>query len=98
LIDRREFLLGAFAAAAARTGWGETQAGTAVAAELTLGKVRGAGAIPLTYTGLSYELAQLTDPTFFSAANRDLVGVCSRNGKNRTLSVLETPLHSDPEF
>ena len=29
--------------------------------------------IPLTYVGLSYELAQLSDPTFFSAANRDLV-------------------------
>jgi hypothetical protein len=29
--------------------------------------------LPLTYTGLSYELAQLTDPTFFSAGNHELV-------------------------
>jgi hypothetical protein len=29
--------------------------------------------VPLTYNGLSYELAQLTDQRFFSAANRDLV-------------------------
>ena len=29
--------------------------------------------MPLSYNGLSYELAQLTDPHFFSAANRDLV-------------------------
>lgn len=29
--------------------------------------------IPPDFTGLSYELAQLTDPTFFSADNRDLV-------------------------
>ena len=29
--------------------------------------------VPLNYTGLSYELAQLSDPTFFSANNRELV-------------------------
>jgi len=32
-----------------------------------------AAPMPLTYNGLSYELAQLTDLQFFSAANRDLV-------------------------
>jgi hypothetical protein len=39
--------------------------------------------VPLNYVGLSYELAQLSDPTFFSAANRDLVSyfrLLSANG------------------
>jgi hypothetical protein len=40
---------------------------------LTLREESVAARIPLTYVGLSYELAQLTDPQFFSASNRDLV-------------------------
>ncbi len=42
--------------------------------------------IPLTYTGLSYELAQLSDPTFFSEDNTDLVAsfrLLSPNGALR---------------
>ena len=31
--------------------------------------------VPLNYTGLSYELAQLMDPKFFSASNKDLVAL-----------------------
>jgi hypothetical protein len=45
-------------------------------AELTLREDPGAVPIPIGYTGLSYELAQLTDPNFFSAANVDLVAHC----------------------
>ncbi len=78
-MKRRAFLLKASAVAAAaacrQASWAQGEAG--VAAELTLrnGPMTGpqAGSVPLNYTGLSYELAQLTDPQFFSAANRELV-------------------------
>jgi hypothetical protein len=52
-------------------GWAQGE--TAIAAELTLRDGPLTTAAPLTYTGLSYELAQLTDPQFFSAANHELV-------------------------
>jgi Glycosyl hydrolase family 79 C-terminal beta domain len=74
-MKRRTFLLRASAAAAvtvySRVSWGQGKA--EVAAELTLRDGPMATPVPLTYNGLSYELAQLTDPQFFSAANRELV-------------------------
>ncbi len=74
-MKRRAFLLQAGAAVAAagvsKAGWARSE--TAIAAELTLHDGPLTTAVPLTYTGLSYELAQLTDPQFFSAANRELV-------------------------
>jgi len=45
----------------------------AVAVELRFTDDSSAPEVPLTYTGLSHELAQLNDPHFFSAENRDLV-------------------------
>jgi hypothetical protein len=74
-MDRRRFLINASAAAAATAGCSllKAQSLPAVSAELTLREEPDAPLIPPTYSGLSYELAQLTDPTFFSAANRDLV-------------------------
>ena len=54
-----------------------------VAIDVTLYDDAAAAQIPLTYVGLSYELAQLSDPTFFSTANRDLVSyfrLLSANG------------------
>jgi len=74
-MDRRQFLVeaGAIAAATGLPSRGLGQAGAGVSAELALVEKQGARQIPPTYTGLSYEMAQLTDPAFFSAANRDLV-------------------------
>jgi hypothetical protein len=78
-MQRRTFLLQASAAAAAaassRASWAQdnSPAAAEVAAELTLSDLPSPSPVPLTYTGLSYELAQLTDPQFFSAANRGLV-------------------------
>lgn len=71
-MNRRDFLVrsGACAAGLALTPGGQAQA---TAAAVTLSEDAEAKLIPPTYTGLSYELAQLTDPQFFSAANRDLV-------------------------
>lgn len=74
-MDRRRFLINASAAAATTAGCSllKAQLAPAVSAELSLRIDTAAPRIPITYTGLSYELAQLTDPTFFSASNRDLV-------------------------
>lgn len=74
-MERRAFLIraGAAAAAAACSGAGWAQSEEAVAAELTLREGERTAPVPLNYTGLSYELAQLTDPQFFSAANHELV-------------------------
>jgi hypothetical protein len=77
-MKRRTFLLQAGAAATAaacsRTSWAQGQPDDRV--ELTLSEGTLAAPVPLTYTGLSYELAQLTDPDFFSPLNHDLVAHC----------------------
>jgi len=67
------FQASAAAAASSCSRRGTAQSLTTASTELTLSEEPGAARIPLSYVGLSYELAQLTDPTFFSASNRDLV-------------------------
>lgn len=88
-MKRRAFLIRATAAAAAtaysRAVWAQNQ--PAVAAELTLSESPLTAPMPLTYNGLSYELAQLTDPQFFSAANRDLVAHCRLLSPNGILRI-----------
>lgn len=73
-MKRRAFLLKASAATAAaafsQTSWAGESAD--VHAELTLRERPLSAPLPLDYAGLSYELAQLSDPQFFSAANREL--------------------------
>jgi hypothetical protein len=66
----------AAAAATAISGLSKAQSLPAASAELTLSERPAAPQVPFTYTGLSYEMAQLTDPQFFSASNRDLVAYC----------------------
>ena len=74
-MERRTFLIqvgtAATAAVCSKASW--AQGKVEVAAELTLREGPLTTPVPLTYTGLSYELAQLTDPQFFSATNRELV-------------------------
>jgi hypothetical protein len=56
---------------------------TSETAELTFAETPSGPVVPADFTGLSYELAQLTEPEFFSAANRDLVAyfrLLSKNG------------------
>jgi hypothetical protein len=74
-MDRRHFLINASVAVAATACYRSVAAQSvpAVSAELSLRLDTTALQVPLTYTGLSYELALLTDPTFFSASNHDLV-------------------------
>ena len=77
-MERREFLLqtGGAVAAALLPQSGATQVASSAEAELTLHEDPAAVPIPIGYAGLSYELAQLTDPDFFSASNLDLVAHC----------------------
>ena len=71
-MNRRSFL--AHASAAAVYPFLRTASPAPIlSAEVTLADHPLAPTIPLTFTGLSYELAQLTDPSFFSASNTDLV-------------------------
>jgi len=71
-VNRRTFLIrcGETAALVASS---KTAVAANTTAELVLREAPNAPRIPLTYTGLSYELAQLSDPDFFSASNRALV-------------------------
>lgn len=93
-MDRREFLLRSAAVSGAvawpAIAWPSmslSQSAPSSAAELTLHPQPDAVKIPLTYSGLSYELAQLTDPAFFSAANRDLVAYFRLLSPNGVLRV-----------
>jgi hypothetical protein len=56
-----------------------------VSVELTLHDDPAGTEIPLTMTGLSYELAQLSDPRFFAATNPDLVRYLRLLGPNGVL-------------
>lgn len=70
-VNRRDFLVQS-AAATFLTPQFMAQSAPATA-DLTLEEYPGAPQVPADYVGLSYELAQLSDPTFFSPDNRDLI-------------------------
>ena len=73
-MNRRSFLVRTGAASAVAAAWPmHSLAADAVSAVLRITDLPGAGTIPLTYTGLSFELAQLSDPSLFSPANSDLI-------------------------
>ena len=88
-MNRREFLnrsTGAVAAswalaqgfgqpAAASAGAGPVAGATPVEGTLTLNANEAGPLIPENYNGLSYELAQLTDPNFFAASNKQLIAL-----------------------
>jgi hypothetical protein len=82
-MNRRDFLFCAVAAAASSCHRAIASPAPEVSADLTLQSDPSAPLVPRTFTGLSYELAQLTDPTFFSHDNRELVAyfrLLSTNG------------------
>jgi hypothetical protein len=81
MVNRRRFLLRAGVATAllGRPGF----ANATHQAEVTILDKPDGRVIPLDYTGLSYELSQLSEPGFFAAANHDLVAyfrLLSKNG------------------
>jgi hypothetical protein len=69
-IDRRRFLLASAATAALPSLRAFAQTPTAT---LTLHPDKPGATVPANFIGLSYETAQLADPTFFSAANTGLI-------------------------
>jgi hypothetical protein len=77
-MDRRRFLLAAAATTAsipfsrAQTAT-STSAAPVVSATLNFHTDKPGPAIPTNFIGLSYETQQLSDPTFFSAANTGLI-------------------------
>ncbi|MDE3200972.1 MAG: hypothetical protein KGN79_08625 [Acidobacteriota bacterium] len=72
-MNRKEFVVSASAAAALASSGRTMFAQDAAAMTVSLHEDDGMPDVPEDFTGLSYELAQLTDPTFFSAKNRALV-------------------------
>jgi len=88
-MNRRTFIRSsAFAWAAAfasRAGWGDSV--PSVSARLTLDPHRRGNPIPADFTGLSYETAQLGDPTFFSPNNTELIGFIRRLGSSGVLRI-----------
>jgi hypothetical protein len=68
-MNRRGFMFGAAAAACAPLSCAAGE----IPVELVLRDDPDGAKIPGTFSGLSYELAQLSDPTFFATENADLV-------------------------
>jgi hypothetical protein len=79
-MDRRSFIVrtGAAAAAAALApaSFRSSFASDTASGELRLAERPTEARIPLTYSGLSFELAQLSAPQFFSASHEGLVAHC----------------------
>jgi hypothetical protein len=89
-MNRRSFLLQTGAAAATAAAWPASSFASsatisATSAELHLAERPVESRIPLTYTGLSFELAQLSEPEFFSAANSGLIAHCRTLSPNGVL-------------
>ena len=70
-MNRRHFIGGLAAAGVATSLPGLGQG--AVKATLTIDAGKTGAAMPLDFTGLSYESAQLANPAFFSGANKQLI-------------------------
>src|SRR6266496_191263 len=82
-MDRRRFLIDVSAIAGAALSYSTCFAQTGqpvpdesvVSGELTVDLNSDSHLIPANYNGLSYELAQLTDPRFFAASNTELIAL-----------------------
>lgn len=86
---RREFLqLSALASGASFCkAYGLDQVSKATSLRLTIDPHTTSHTIGPDFTGLSYESAQLGDPTFFSPDNAELVGLVRRLGKRGVLRI-----------
>lgn len=86
---RREFLqLSALVSGASfLKAYGFDQHSLATSLRLTIDPRRTGNTIGPDFTGLSYESAQLGDPTFFSPDNAELVGLVRRLGKSGVLRI-----------
>ena len=87
-MKRRKFLLNAGAAAAAAClGSRWMKAENALDAVLDVAWTRKIAALPKDFTGLSYESAQLANPAFFSAQNKELIALFRELGSEGVLRI-----------
>ncbi len=88
-MDRRTFLArGGYGVAGALFAHRTSASGEvpgARAATLTIGSGPARCYLPPNYAGLSYELAQLTEPAFFSEGHHALISLCRRLSRNGVL-------------
>lgn len=64
--------------------WGEDNA-QSLTATLTIDEGTKLATVPTDFTGLSYESAQLANPTFFAAENAELIGLFRELGRQGVL-------------
>lgn len=74
-MNRRKFLTILTGAAAVASLPGLSRAQASAAAHLEIDAASTGSTIPLDFTGLSYETAQLANPAFFSAENKTLINL-----------------------
>ncbi|MDP9051713.1 MAG: hypothetical protein M3O31_13490 [Acidobacteriota bacterium] len=72
-MNRRDFVAGAVVGLAAHSLRGDGQQGAT--AKLEIDATKRGPTIPGDFTGLSYESAQLANPEFFSAGNKELIAL-----------------------
>lgn len=86
---RREFLqLSALASGASfLKTYGFNPPSSAISLRLTINPHRTGNTIGPDFTGLSYESAQLGDPTFFAPDNAELIGLVRRLGESGVLRI-----------
>src|SRR5262245_29625556 len=85
-VSRRRFLIDSAAIVVGAVGYSKCFGQAAqpapdvsmIAGELVVNLDSDSHLVPLNYSGLSYELAQLTDPRFFDATNHELIGLFRR--------------------
>jgi hypothetical protein len=89
-MNRREFVRTSMVLSGAAVLGASTfaqQQEAAVAASLRLDPKQRGHRIPVDFTGLSYEKAQMSDPAYFSGANTALVGMMRRLGPKGVLRI-----------
>lgn len=73
LMDRRRFLIATAATAASLKAFAQTSAARPQTSKLTLHADQAGVIIPRNFVGLSYETQQLSEPDYFSPANKGLI-------------------------
>jgi hypothetical protein len=86
-MNRRSFIASSVATTFAGAFPRVLMAQTAVDATLSLDSAAPRIPLPATFTGLSYESAQLSHPGYFSAHNKDLVRLVRQLGKQGVLRI-----------
>lgn len=89
-MKRRKFLLNAGAAAAAvcaGSKWMGAEDKSKLTATLSVDWTRKSYKLPVDYTGLSYESAQLANPKVFSPENKDLIALFRELGSEGVLRI-----------